>query len=405
MRKIHESAANVFIWLGDEADESSLAIRLIPQLSGAFSTSEAYSNEVSLRRREIHSWTSKEWEALQALLSRPWFGRMWVLQELGVASSATVVCGNQSIPWQDISHLIGLMEDNTWLALFGSSGYRSSVLAHGRLTKLLSIRQAISKNGKICSVDALYASRFFDATDPRDKIYAMIGLCMCDGHFTQPLPDYSKNVLDVYRETALAILFPQDHKLRGDSSLTFHEHPVMSLICEAERTENTYALPSWVPDWRTRPYESLWQCISRSGYKAAGASKTKISLTDNPNKITLAAKIGDAVHLVSSIAPATDNSSSYIDSLERWERYVFDRVPQSCWINESSSMAAGCQRYQDDASRDKAFGSTLIGHKAVADGASYQKSQNPATHVVLLTISCATGIFVNSCSNYVPTVW
>ena len=313
---------------------------------------------------------------MQSLLSRPWFGRMWVLQELGVASSATVVCGNQSIPWQDVSGLIDHMQPNTWLAVFGSSGYRSSVLAHGRLTKLLSIRDAISKNGTICSVDALYASRFFDATDPRDKIYALTGLCMCDLHFARP--DYSKDVLDVYRETALAILFSQDLKLCADSCLKFHEHPVMSVICEAERTENKYALPSWVPDWRTRPYESIWQTTSRSGHKAAGTSKTQISLTDDPNKISLAAKIGDAVRLVSSIAPATENSSSHIDTPERWGKYLFDRVPQSYWINESSSMAASCQRYQNGASRDKAFGSTLIGNKAVASGNSYQISQQPA---------------------------
>ena len=46
----------------------------------------------------------------------------------------------------------GHIQPNTWLAIFGSSSYRSPVLAHGRLTKLLSIRDAISKNGKICSV-------------------------------------------------------------------------------------------------------------------------------------------------------------------------------------------------------------------------------------------------------------
>ncbi|KAL9076580.1 MAG: hypothetical protein Q9161_000912 [Pseudevernia consocians] len=84
---------------------------------------------------------------------------------------------------------------------------------------LLSIRDAISRNGKICSVYALYASRFFDATDPRDKIYAFTGHCICDLHFAQP--DYSKDVLDVYRETALAILFSQDLKICADSCLNY----------------------------------------------------------------------------------------------------------------------------------------------------------------------------------------
>lgn len=42
MRKIYKSAAYVYIWLGDEANQSSLAIQLIPQLSGAFSTFETH---------------------------------------------------------------------------------------------------------------------------------------------------------------------------------------------------------------------------------------------------------------------------------------------------------------------------------------------------------------------------
>lgn len=366
MRKIYKSAVNVFIWLGDEADESSKAIKLIPRVS---SDVPSRINPDGVRRGEIHSGTPREWRALKALLSRPWFGRMWILQELGVASSATVVCGNQSISWQEVSDMIDHMHSTgSWLILFGSLGYKSSVSAHGRLRSLLSIRNKVSKHGTISSINALWASRDFDATDPRDKIYALIALCVDDGQSTKP--DYTKDVQDVYRETALAILFPQDYKISADSSLRFHEHPVMGFLCEAERTDNPYALPSWVPDWRARQYESLWGMMSKNGYKAACSSKTKLALTDDPNKISLAAKIGDAVHLVSSIAPGAEDN---LDPSQRDD--LSNRVPQSFWINESSSLAASCQRYQDDASRDRAFGSTLIGNKAVENGTYCQTQQ------------------------------
>ena len=99
-------------------------------------------------------------------------------------------------------------------------------------------------------------------------------------------------------------------------------------------------------------------------------TKTKIALTDNPIKISLAAKIGDAVHLVSSIAPGADDN---LDPLQRDD--LSNRVPQSFWINESSSLVGSCQCYQDDASRDRAFGSTLIGNKAVENGTCYHTQQ------------------------------
>lgn len=183
---------------------------------------------------------------------------------------------------------------------------------------------------------------------------------MCDSHFIQP--DYLKDILDVYRETALAILFPRDPNLIADSSLNSHKHPVMGVLSKAERTVIKYTLPSWVPDWRPLPYEDFWQRISGNGYNAAGMSETRISLTGDPNKISLAAKIGDAVHLVSSIAPEADAISSPFraSTHEEWRGYFSRRVSQSCWINESSSIAAGCPRY-----RDAAFGSTLIGNRAV----------------------------------------
>ena len=374
MRKIYASAANVIIWLGDEADDSSLAFKLIPQLSDA-------------SQIDTDSWTAKEWGALKALLLRPWFGRMWVLQELGVASSAAVVCGKQSISWQAISRMIDHMQrTGSWLSIFGSSGFGSSFSFYWRLACLSWIREQVSDHGSICTLKALSNSRNFDATDPRDKIYALVGLCVRDDRFIEP--DYSKDIVDVYRETARAVLFQQNHNLSTDSSLSFHEHHVMEVLSEAERVENKYALPSWVPDWRRPAYLSLWDNSSKRGYNAAGISKTKIALTDDPNKISLAAKIGDAVLLASSIAPAADDTSYFFHSneAEGWTKFLFTKVPQSCWINETSCMAASCRRYRDDASRDAAFAKTLVANTTVsADGycdtdKDVEKKPDPTLH-------------------------
>ena len=353
MRKIYEKATNVFIWLGDEADESNTAIKLIPRL-------------LSTPHAEDDSLTAKEWRALKSLLSRPWFSRMWVLQELGVASSAAVVYGNQTIPWQDVSDAIHDMQrTGLWYTLFGDSGFESSLSSYWRLVSLSWIRKELSDQRSICSLKALSASRHFNATDPRDKIYALTGLCMSDDRLIQP--DYSKNVLDVYRESALAVLFPQHHDFSAVSSYNCHAHSAMEVFSTVESTERKYALPSWVPEWREPPYLSLWDSSSKNGYKAAGTSETKIGLTDDPNKISLAGKIGDAVHLVTSIAPAADDTSYFFqrNKVEGMTKYLSNKIPQSCWINESSYIAANCQRYQDNAARDAAFASTLVANATV----------------------------------------
>ena len=95
----------------------------------------------------------------------------------------------------------------------------------------------------------------------------------------------------------------------------------MGFLCEAERTDNMYALPS-----------------SKNGYKAVGTLKTKRALTDDLKKISLAAKIGDAVHRISSIVLGAEDN---LDSSQRDD--LFNRIPQSFWTNEASSLAASCQ--------------------------------------------------------------
>lgn len=70
MGKIYKSAANVLIWLGDEADKSSMAIEIIYSLSDNLD-------------KDADSWTAKEWRALGALLSRPWFSQCGYYRSLG----------------------------------------------------------------------------------------------------------------------------------------------------------------------------------------------------------------------------------------------------------------------------------------------------------------------------------
>lgn len=39
----------------------------------------------------------RDWKALDALLKRPWFNRRWVIQEIALAPTATVHCGEQHV--------------------------------------------------------------------------------------------------------------------------------------------------------------------------------------------------------------------------------------------------------------------------------------------------------------------
>jgi hypothetical protein len=84
--------------------------------------------------------------------------------------------------------------------------------------------------------------RDFNCTDPRDKVYALLGLASVDKNMPLPKPDYSKSVSEVYITTARAIIqYTRD----------------LTVLClpksYAGITEHN--LPFWCPDWTTQPDE------------------------------------------------------------------------------------------------------------------------------------------------------
>ena len=103
------------------------------------------------------------------------------------------------------------------------------------------IEQRHRSNGwKNTLANLLYDYRLCQASDPRDKVFALVGIAREQGEAAYTL-DYSKNVLEVYRDLA--------------SHLIIHErNPNVLTICALPIVGASLHLPSWVPDW-SRPLE------------------------------------------------------------------------------------------------------------------------------------------------------
>ncbi|KAK0613953.1 heterokaryon incompatibility protein-domain-containing protein [Immersiella caudata] len=46
-----------------------------------------------------HQYSDETWAAISNLLNRPWFERVWIVQEVLLAKDAAVVCGHDTIEW------------------------------------------------------------------------------------------------------------------------------------------------------------------------------------------------------------------------------------------------------------------------------------------------------------------
>ncbi|KAK0707764.1 heterokaryon incompatibility protein-domain-containing protein [Lasiosphaeris hirsuta] len=190
----------------DDTDERSHQVQLMAQIYAGARSVLVYIGEESTDSSEVLNHLAQGMHliekkaAVTTLLGRPYFWRVWILQEIALARKATLVC----VP----------------LALsFVAPEFRSIE----ELPRLLDI------------------SSFCEATDPRDKVYALLGLATgTEGYGF--LPDYDIDLEEVYVKTAILIVASCG--------------PLALLTRTVCRRSISPALP-WVPDWRSYSPVSL----------------------------------------------------------------------------------------------------------------------------------------------------
>jgi hypothetical protein len=86
MRDIYSRANAVLVWLGEEKDNSDLAMDRI----------EEWGDRVLQDTEDL--FDAQIWHALGGFAKRSWWRRLLGLQEVVVATDVTVMCGYRSIP-------------------------------------------------------------------------------------------------------------------------------------------------------------------------------------------------------------------------------------------------------------------------------------------------------------------
>lgn len=217
MDRIYATAFRVIAYLGEETPGSRL---LFAELSRADSMyqSQGTSDSCPVPNDEVV-------RELDELFCRPWFSRIWVIQEVYVAKEVVMMCGT--------SHSsMAALNDCTF-------GY----LNNHRVTKSLvpiPIRPELldtSYHGMegftgpaIKAWVVLIRTRHCEATDPRDKIFALKAIL--NWKELERIIDYSQSVEKVF--SAATMLLLPSLKLR---------------LLLAVRHPHTLEMPSWMPDW------------------------------------------------------------------------------------------------------------------------------------------------------------
>jgi hypothetical protein len=133
----------------------------------------------------------------------------------------------------------------------------------------------------------LHEHRRREATDPRDKVFAMLGLAE---DFSPDLlkPNYSKSVGQIYRETTLA-------SIKQTGSLEILRH-----TWEPVQRSEEYTLPSWVRSWEvpTSLAKEAGQYGHESPYRASAGSLASLNVSNDLSVLVIKGLYIDRVNQV-----------------------------------------------------------------------------------------------------------
>lgn len=272
--------------------------------------------------RENVTFSKADLDALVELTEKPWFKRVWIIQELCVSTEYEFACGNQTIEGDHF--LAGFQICNLWVMgaldqlknlstrpgivfqtatrfwnIVRFTGGRRIIL-NARAATTLGTRKkyresfALKKHHqnseeflKSFTLKQNLLRAFIpinggtlNATDARDRIFALLGVSS-DTKELNVRVDYNKSVKqeDVYRDVAKRLL------QRG--------HIDLLSFCRRNKSQQGTTLPSWAPDWSV-PLPSAWGLTANDGlYNACGKmtfNMTEIHTDSTPdNEVELKA--------------------------------------------------------------------------------------------------------------------
>jgi hypothetical protein len=160
MSEIFGRADQVISWLGKAYAMSAVAMT-------ALADYKSKQHEYFARRREGLSY------AISSLCERPYWKRLWVFQELRHAKQIMLMCGEETISWDQFTMLWRVVVDIAMTDEEGSERVRQSLA-----TRMMMLR---AKPMDFSLWNLLKETRNLECADQRDRVYALLSVAT-DGH-------------------------------------------------------------------------------------------------------------------------------------------------------------------------------------------------------------------------------
>jgi hypothetical protein len=195
MGRIYSEANNVLMWIGQESSDSDLAMGLLSEIQKLTILEELDSKK--FQSIVFDASYNDHWTALKQLLNRPYWSRVWILQEVILSKQAILYCGSRNVSWAILrtlageDYMLGLFRQQSWHA-------RATFTQSPFLLLLARLDAQYCKGGSLSMLDGLVLSRQRSAKKSHDYVYGILNLVDLNGLAIET--DYEKPLRKVYKE-------------------------------------------------------------------------------------------------------------------------------------------------------------------------------------------------------------
>lgn len=253
-----------------------------------------------------------EWIAVQKLLQRSWWRRVWVIQEIAASRKNPVLvgCGESWLRWDSFMSAALNIDEMKRHPFYE----RLNRLGEGTRWVMDKARFKITWDGRRDSwgglMNLLFFTSSYHSTDPRDKVFALAGLVPS----LNITPDYRAPVEEIYSSLVR-------NSIQATGSL------MMLLLIRKPRKLD---LPSWVPDLSTDLDPDLHNGSCPMGFYGADGNNwhnmgarsayCSISSVDEPHQLSVTGFLYDKPLVLGPawIAHKDRRQSSAIDIIQEY---------------------------------------------------------------------------------------
>ncbi|KAH8719515.1 heterokaryon incompatibility protein-domain-containing protein [Phaeosphaeriaceae sp. PMI808] len=240
MNHIYSNATQVIVWLGEPDNDNRSA------MASLATKNFSLTNNVRIWRAQRKHGVQRGWLAgtnglltgevdrgigaleseigqIAQLLDRPWWRRVWIVQEVVLAKKIFIMCGSDEVPWESIKARLrtkGTFALNSNSGLFKplrshngtviSGDFQWPNAEHEILDKMRMAREAGTLD--ISYYDLLFQFRRFLCTNSEDRVYGFLGLVTAEQSAGIKV-DYDKSLAELYSHTARTLMAVHKHLL------------------------------------------------------------------------------------------------------------------------------------------------------------------------------------------------